>query len=178
MTIPTLIETSTTYHRQFTDYLAGLSEAAFLFSADDKWTPGQQLVHILLSVKAASKGFAMPGLVLQTTFGTAKAPGRSYDELVATYQAQLQAGGKAPQTYIPEPVAFEARNNLINKLDTALSTLHDQVDKRKESSLDQLRLPHPLIGKLSLREMLYFTIYHVQHHHKNVQALVAQMPAD
>jgi hypothetical protein len=30
-------------------------------------------------------------------------------------------------------------------------------------------LPHPLLGKLTLREMIYFTIYHVQHHHKLVQ---------
>ena len=177
MTIPNLIQTSTLHHQEFTDYLAGLSEAAFTFSTDDKWTAGQQLVHILLSVKAASKGFGMPNLVLQTTFGKAKTPSRSYEELVAAYQQALQAGGKAPQTYIPDPVAFEAREKLIGKVDEALDTLHAQVEKRKESSLDQLRLPHPLIGKLSLREMLYFTIYHVQHHHKSVQALVAQMPA-
>lgn len=24
--------------------------------------------------------------------------------------------------------------------------------------------PHPLLGKLTLREMMFFTIYHVQHH--------------
>jgi hypothetical protein len=27
-----------------------------------------------------------------------------------------------------------------------------------------LILPHPLLGKITIREMLYFTAYHVQHH--------------
>jgi hypothetical protein len=34
--------------------------------------------------------------------------------------------------------------------------------------LDLLILPHPLLGKLTLREMLYFTLYHVEHHEKQV----------
>jgi len=30
-------------------------------------------------------------------------------------------------------------------------------------------LPHPLLGKVTVREMLYFTIHHVQHHHALVE---------
>ncbi len=41
-----------------------------------------------------------------------------------------------------------------------------RVDSFSEAQLDALILPHPLLGKLTLREMLYFTIYHVQHHEK------------
>lgn len=32
--------------------------------------------------------------------------------------------------------------------------------------LDKYILPHPLLGKLTIREMMYFTIYHVEHHKK------------
>jgi uncharacterized damage-inducible protein DinB len=34
--------------------------------------------------------------------------------------------------------------------------------------LDRLRLPHPALGKLTVREMLFFTIYHNIHHVENV----------
>ena len=40
--------------------------------------------------------------------------------------------------------------------------------KLDEEDLDNYILPHPLIGKTTIREMLYFTIYHVQHHHKAI----------
>jgi len=38
-----------------------------------------------------------------------------------------------------------------------------------EQDLDELILPHPLLGKLTLREMMYFTMYHVLHHHKSIE---------
>jgi hypothetical protein len=39
------------------------------------------------------------------------------------------------------------------------------MDKFSEAQLDEYVLPHPILGKLTIREMLYFTIYHATHHH-------------
>lgn len=33
-----------------------------------------------------------------------------------------------------------------------------------DPQLDQYLAPHPLLGKLTLRELGYFTIYHTEHH--------------
>jgi len=41
--------------------------------------------------------------------------------------------------------------------------------KHSEAALDKYILPHPLLGKLTLREMLYFTAYHVAHHKQLVE---------
>jgi len=49
-----------------------------------------------------------------------------------------------------------------------VQALARRIDRFSETQLDQLILPHPLLGKLTLREMLYFTIYHVQHHQKQL----------
>lgn len=46
-----------------------------------------------------------------------------------------------------------------------LDQLIKSIQKYSEQELDQTILPHPLLGKITLREMLYFTIYHVEHHH-------------
>jgi len=33
-----------------------------------------------------------------------------------------------------------------------------------DEKLDNYLAPHPLLGKLTLRELIYFTIYHTEHH--------------
>jgi uncharacterized damage-inducible protein DinB len=47
--------------------------------------------------------------------------------------------------------------------------LNRKIDKISEEDLDKHILPHPLIGKTTIREILYFTIYHVQHHQKAIK---------
>ena len=39
-----------------------------------------------------------------------------------------------------------------------------KVEKQEEKELDIYILPHPLLGKVTLREMLYVTIHHNEHH--------------
>ena len=54
-----------------------------------------------------------------------------------------------------------------------------RADSFSEKQLDTFILPHPLLGKLTLREMLYFTIYHAEHHKKQtLKNLENQIPLD
>ena len=59
---------------------------------------------------------------------------------------------------------IEQREELINKLNYQLDILAQSLSKFTEKELDSLMLPHPLMDKLTLKEMLFFTIYHVNHH--------------
>jgi hypothetical protein len=52
--------------------------------------------------------------------------------------------------------------------------LYEILQKWPENDLDKYRLPHPLLGKLTLREMLFFTLYHNRHHMNNVQRRLDQ----
>ena len=42
----------------------------------------------------------------------------------------------------------------------------ERLGNWSEKDLDKYKLPHPLLGKLTVREMLFFTIYHNEHHLK------------
>jgi len=42
------------------------------------------------------------------------------------------------------------------------------LDGWSERALDRLRLPHPALGKLTVREIVLFTLYHNIHHATNV----------
>jgi len=151
-------------HLQFTEYLSLLPESDFMYSPANKWTAGQQLQHIILSVKPVTQAFSLPRFVIKMMFGKSNRKGRSYDELVAKYKVKLQEGGKAPGRFVPQIVNYHQREEVIKTLNSLIGKMNKQIDKISDSHLDELILPHPLLGKLTLREMIYFTIYHVEHH--------------
>lgn len=156
-------------HQDFINYVLSLNESDYVFALQNKWTAGQQLAHIIKSVVPVANALSMPPNVLATTFGQANRLSIGYDELVVKYLNKLAEGGTAPSAFSPENQIFIDRTKLQQKLNAAMATLCEKVAVFSESDLDTYILPHPLLGKLTLREMLYFTIYHVQHHQKLVE---------
>lgn len=155
-------------HQAFVEAVLALSEADFLFAAPNKWSAGQQLEHIYRAVRPVTLAFVLPKFVLRLLIGKANRPSRNYDTLVNKYHEKLAAGGKASAPYIPKSVLFTQRKALKSKLLRSVITLNRSLNRYSEAELDSYLLPHPLLGKLTLREMLYFTMYHVEHHHKAV----------
>ena len=47
-----------------------------------------------------------------------------------------------------------------------------------EGDLDRVRLPHPLLGTLTVREMLLFALYHGLHHVNSVARRKGMAQAD
>lgn len=156
-------------HIRFTNYITSLSDSDFLTSNNGKWTAGQQLEHMVKSVRPVALAFRLPEFLLKMIFGKANRPSKDYNALVEKYKQKLAAGGKASTPFIPKPVAVADKEKLSRRLNSLIKTLVKQVDSYAEEKLDQLILPHPLLGKLTFREMLYFTIYHVEHHEKHTQ---------
>jgi hypothetical protein len=85
---------------------------------------------------------------------------------VAKYQEKLNAGGKAIGSFVPQPVQVTHRNSLIIKMTDTVEALARSLEQKDEAALDAVLLPHPLLGRITMREMMHFTIYHVGHHHK------------
>lgn len=153
-------------HESFCNYISALSEKEFLFSNNGKWTTGQQLDHICRATSLLPLGLSFPGFLRKLLFGKPKKLSRNYDELVKNYVSVLEAGGRASGVFIPKPVPFLRREQLCKKLISTIEKINRSLSKYSEEQLDQTRLPHPLLGKITLREMMMFTIYHVHHHHK------------
>jgi hypothetical protein len=153
-------------YNAFADYVAGLSEDDFVFSLNgEKWSAGQQVEHLCKSVEPLLKGLGAPEFALKAMFGKSDHNSVSYDELVSRYQAALAAGGAAPAEFRPKDVPFSRKNELVNTLKDLVAKLLSKIEKGDEAKMDLLVLPHPLLGKLTFREMFYFTIYHAEHHH-------------
>ncbi|MCO4292780.1 DinB family protein [Solitalea sp. MAHUQ-68] len=163
-----IIEALQVNHQKFIETLHGLDDYAFMLSVNEKWTAGQQLDHILISVSAVTPAFLLPKFLLRLLFGKPDRTSRPYPELVNRYQLKLSNGAKAPSKFIPKAVPLAEKVRLINSLISALDKLEKGINSYDEDQLDSYLLPHPILGKLTLREMLYFTIYHVEHHHSKM----------
>jgi hypothetical protein len=153
-------------HNSFIQYINELTNEEYLFSDQPKWTAGQQLEHIVLCVKPLVQVFSMDKLMIEKNFGTAKNPSRTYEVLLDEYSAKLKAGGKAPERYVPASSVSNQKEMLTEKLTNLVNDLCSQIENFTEEELDRLCIPHPLLGNITLREMMYNAICHVEHHHE------------
>jgi hypothetical protein len=173
MNIPEINSRLLENHRLFTDYIQSLSAGVFTLSENQKWTPGQQLDHIRRSVQPLAQGFRLPKWMIKMIFGKSNRPGRTYDELVKKYTQKLEEGGRASGRFLPKALTNAEKNNIIDSLNKDLKSITKNLSAFSENELDEIVLPHPLLGKLTIREMMYFTIYHAEHHltltRKNIQ---------
>jgi len=161
---PEIIEAILGHHQNFIHTINGLNETEFLSTPPGKWNASQQLDHIHRAVQPVALAFGIPKIFLKVFFGKANRHSKSYDGLVDKYHKKLQEGGKAKGRFIPKSIRSDQRKDWEDKLITNIERLSERIDRYEEQELDYYILPHPLLGKLTLREMLYFTIYHVQHH--------------
>lgn len=133
---------------------------------DGAWTAGQHLLHMIKSTKPLAVGAGYPRILLRLKFGKVKTPSLGYNQLVKKYTDAIAAGGQATGVYVPRIVRNEEREVLVKRFKAEMNTLVNNTHKWTEKNLDNTAVPHPLIGKLTFREMLYFTIYHMEHHRK------------
>jgi hypothetical protein len=174
-----IVQALESVERRVAAFFASLTDDEFVLRAGAAWTPAQHLAHLNTSVGAVARGLALPRILLRLRFGRARAPSRSYAEMRQQYRVQLARGGAASGRFVP--VREELASGQIAGYRAALLARWERVNTRlrtavagwNEGELDQLRLPHPLLGKLTTREMLFFTLYHNQHH---IDAAARRLP--
>lgn len=164
-----IIEQLQLKYKEFVAFISALSMASYQYRFEQKWTAAGQLAHIIISIKPLVQVFSMDKSLIAQTFGTTGRVGESYEELTRSYLQKLEVGGKAPERFLPPAEITESRQAMCEKLTALINTLSIKIESFSEAELDTLCIPHPLLGSISLREMLYNAIYHVQHHQKQVE---------
>ena len=160
------------HHETFDSFINGLPDEIFDFNTENKWTSGQIQSHLILSLKAVKFALRLPKFLLKYLYGQSNRQSRTYDELVARYLKALDGKkAKAPKQFSPQKIGSDKRKQNSKKFLGAFKGLIKVTNRWKESDLDLFIVPHPLLGKLTLREVLYFSIFHVKHHQKQVEAI-------
>jgi hypothetical protein len=156
--------------REVATFFGGLSNEDFVRREGEAWTPAEHLRHLDRSVRAVTRGLGYPRWLLRLRFGKSKQPSRSYNEVRTVYRARLAAGGRSTPEFVPpreEIAASEVeayRGRLLGRWADANAQMRAAVEQWPEESLDRIGMPHPLLGRLTVREMLFFTLYHDGHH--------------
>ena len=164
MNIELITNELTENHLNFSNSINDLSVDDYDFSYQEKWNAGQHLDHIIKSVSVLTKAFAVPKFILKSKFGVANRASRAPEALVEKYLDKLKTAKPTPSRFQPKVIDFSQKGKAIKKLQKQVDKLCKRALKFSKEELDVYILPHPLLGKLTLRELLHFTSYHVKHH--------------
>ena len=160
---------------QFNELISSLDQAAFETNYNNKWSAGQDLVHLIKVLKIVNIGFTLPKPLLHLMYGVNKNETRSFELLKTLYKNALEGGAKSPTIYIPKPVLFESKNHLIQKHQQLNEAFIDKMNQHSDNALDRYRLPHPILGKVTLRELASFTSFHTKHHLELLRSKLAHI---
>lgn len=154
-------------------YSSGLSSTAFFHQPPQRWSPAMQVKHLTTATRTSNLAFTLPRFVVRWVGGRPNRPSRSYDELVAKYLQQLKEGGKASGRYIPGTAhAANGQEKIIHRFSSAMQQMSRALTLHwKDEDLDRYLVAHPLLKKITLRELAFFTIYHTDHHLQSIRSL-------
>jgi hypothetical protein len=148
-----------------------IDSGKFFFQPADKWSIAQNVTHLTVAARITSLAYRLPKFIVRIYGGKPNRLSRNYDELVAKYKLKLEQGGRASGPFIPKYVP-EARGqkNILLDFEDKMKILINAVEKNwQDYQLDKYIAPHPLLGKLTLRELCYFTIHHTYHHLNSIK---------
>lgn len=148
----------------------------FTTGTESSWSAESYLKHLLLSIKPLAKAIHFPAEQLQKMFGLSERPSRTYAEVVAAYQKRLNEGIRAedfspvtPMVYrFPDGVS-DQHGYLLQSWAESNAKLVKGIGSHTETELDSLQMPHPAIGTITMREILFFTIFHNDLHWRDIQ---------
>lgn len=150
------------------NWFADIPDHEFFTRQAEVWSSSDNVDHMIRAIKPIIKALKLPKVALQTMFGRPSNISRTYDEICTIYRGEIANGAKASGTFLPKQNTpqnpEEEKAELLNELSTVIEKLISVLERWSESDLDEVQLPHPIIGKLTVREMLFFTIYHNLRH--------------
>jgi hypothetical protein len=161
-------------------FFAGLADDLLLLRRGAAWNPAEHLHHLSTSVNAVARGLALPRWLLRLRFGRARGPSRPIGTVRETYRAALAAGGRASGAFVPPAATGDAarvRAEVLGRWERANARLRGALARWTERDLDRVVLPHPLLGRITTREMLFFTLHHGAHHVASARARLPEAPA-
>ena len=146
-----------------------VDDAIYNVSKNNKWTPAENIAHLVQATKMTSLVFILPKFVPVLLYGKPNRTSHGFGKIVDNYHHKLQDGAVATGVYVPKKTNYE-KEKLNNKLRaTGEKLVHAISEKWSDEQLDNYQIQHPILGLLTARELAYFTIYHNGHHLETIK---------
>ncbi len=134
-----------------------------------KWSVAQNTAHLNIALLRLSNYLALPKSGIASSFGLSDRASASYAAAMALFKTTLGTRVTAAPGYEPQENLETSVRDLVDQGKAVLEAFISHLLDWSEEDLETYNCPHPTLGKLTVREILYFTIYHVAHHHKTIQ---------
>jgi hypothetical protein len=157
--------------------LAPMPDTRFFAPQGTAWSPAEHVRHLRKSSAPLVTALKVPHLILRIRFGSHTGPSRSFAQIRELYRGDLARGATAgrftPEPEPPPPNPADRRREVMNAWTAVTVELANAISAWSESALDRYQLPHPILGTLTVREMLVFTVYHTAHHLRRIEERAA-----
>ena len=163
---------------EFNALVAELTAEAFEASHLGKWTAGQDLAHLVRSMRVTNLVFTLPSFILRILFGRPNRKSRTEADLRDRYRKAIGKGVRAPRPLKPGKVSFTERERLLRKHNLATEALCRRLEQMGDAKLENSIVKHPAIGKVTLREMGFLTRLHTEHHTRLLKAKLSGTAAE
>jgi hypothetical protein len=162
-----IITNLNTAHSVFWDTAIHLPNLSI--AVNDKWSVGQNVEHINIALLRLGNYLSLPKKSIESNFGLSQRESISNEALIKNYLKALANGVKATAAFIPELNPETNKQELVDQGKNLLQAFISNLENWSEEELERYNCPHPVFGNITVREMLYFTIYHVQHHNEIIK---------
>lgn len=132
----------------------------------NKWSAGQHIIHLINSINPLILALSTPKFILKLLYGKLKKSQLDYNKLANEYKKNLTLKDKLAKKIGANTkiTTLNEKEKMLNTLNQLKNKLIKKLDKWSEDDLKNICLPHPLLGKMSVIEILAWTAYHTEYH--------------
>jgi hypothetical protein len=134
-----------------------------------KWSVAQNTAHLNIALLRLSNYLALPKSGIASALACLIAHRQVMPQQWRYSKPTLGTRVTAAPGYEPQENLETSVRDLVDQGKAVLEAFISHLLDWSEEDLETYNCPHPTLGKLTVREILYFTIYHVAHHHKTIQ---------
>lgn len=148
------------------EYLLSIPAERFFAKPEKGWSIAENVKHLNKTTWPITLGLKLPAAVPAALFGK-ESGSRSFAEIREAYYANVQNGFQAPLIYRPGSAGTgdrAAQEKMVRTFEKTIEDLISAFLKLETVVIDSVRMPHPALGKLTIREMLFSCLNHGIHH--------------
>ena len=77
---------------QFNELISNLNKGQFELNINNKWSAGQDLVHLIKVLRIVNIGLTLPKPIIRVLYGINKKESRTFEQLQTLYKNALEGG--------------------------------------------------------------------------------------
>ncbi len=136
------------------------------FHKNDKWSIAENLEHIRLSFLTSWKKMFWPKFIIRRLNGKPDHDSLPYEMLEESFQKKTEETQDPCKQY--EPHIDPGTTNKEKMLDQFQGTYNRFMNEFRyyweDEHIDHYQVSHPVLGKVTIRELLYFNLFHCWEH--------------